>query len=304
MTDYLEEVLEEETEDREELRGRRTVVRRDRREMQEMSGEEGEELSFLRSAVSDMSLRGADIVTQDGKMEEKDLSPDFLMGRRTAGLQESGDPSENMQRDTVLNPEDSAERGIEQEPEEAEEEGEAGTIRDFLPGRRSEAFRAYKTARGAEAGASALLTEADVFPGGFDAEKGKRGLPEDAPAGFEMGTPSGGFEAEEDKSSVAEELVEAGRVVRYTGLTEAVSESDGSGALSVWGESGGEGAAGILLRALGRAGRVSRIVRGGSGTAVVTLPGETAPAWEPDVESLDRLVRLDARRYDGGFQLF
>ena len=90
----------------------------------------------------------------------------------------------------------------------------------------------------------------------------------------------------------------------YAGMADAFSEPARAGVMPAWREGGREEAAAVLLRAIGRAGRVSRTVRGGLGTAVVTVPGENAPPSEPDMEALDRLVRQDARRYDGGFQLF
>ena len=153
MTDYLEEVLEEETEDREEFRVRRTVVRRGRREMQELPGEEGEDLPGVGSAVSDIALRGADIVTQDRRKEENILFPSFSMRRRASVLWENGDPSEKMREETGLNPEDPAEREEEQESEKATEEEDAETVRELMPGRRSAVFRAEETARRGETGA-------------------------------------------------------------------------------------------------------------------------------------------------------
>ena len=64
-------------------------------------------------------------------------------------------------------------------------------------------------------------------------------------------------------------------------------------------------AAGVLLEALSRTGRSLRALRSGPGIMTGTLPEAGAgAAEEPALEALDLAMQRDARRYDGGFQLY
>lgn len=263
MTDYLEEVLEEETEDWKEFQPKRVVVRGPRRERPDVQEEDGAEGTKGRSDGPDREPKNRDLPMADRAGEETTVFLERIKNSRRAIpgkdgiLPEKGGPGSDLAAAGEV-------------PEEAEEAGKEETGDFFTDLVRGRILAVDETER------SALRQgEQDIYPP--DREK---------------------------TAAITEELAEAERLTRYGGTEDAYSETVPSGALSAWRESGREGAAGILLRALGRAGRVSRIVHGGSGTAVVTTPGETTPAWEPDMESLDRLVRLDARRYDGGFQLF
>jgi|GEM_PF-1426227 len=78
---------------------------------------------------------------------------------------------------------------------------------------------------------------------------------------------------------------------------------------TAWGDwlprtDGGTDAAAALLGSLRRAGRSVRAIRGGTGVMTVTLPEPGGQTAGPDVEELDRAIQRDARRYDGGFELF
>ncbi len=79
---------------------------------------------------------------------------------------------------------------------------------------------------------------------------------------------------------------------------------------SSWGDwlprtEGETGAASALLGALARTARSVRAIRGSAGVMTVTLPPAERPANRGvDVEALDLAVQRDARRYDGGFELY
>ena len=79
---------------------------------------------------------------------------------------------------------------------------------------------------------------------------------------------------------------------------------------SPWGDwlprtEGETGAASALLGALARTARSVRAIRGSAGVMTVTLPPAERPANRGvDVEALDLAVQRDARRYDGGFELY
>ena len=266
MTDYLEEVLEEETADREEFRPKRAVVRGSRKGKEERQTEEGAEWAERMSDGPERTPLNRDFPMENGAEEESALFPDLSRNRRKAVPGEDGSIPEKGRRKRGTESERAAEGQVPEGADEAAEE--EGFFADLTAGRKPMMHVTERSAFGREEQETFSLAEA------------------------------------ESVTPLAEELAEAERLTRFSETENALSESVRSGSLPVWEETGREGAAGILLRALGRAGRVSRVVRGGTGTAVVTLPGESAPGWEPDVESLDRLVRLDARRYDGGFQLF
>ncbi len=79
---------------------------------------------------------------------------------------------------------------------------------------------------------------------------------------------------------------------------------------SPWGDwlprtEGETGAASALLGALARTARSVRAIRGSAGVMTVTLPpAERLANRGVDVEALDLAVQRDARRYDGGFELY
>lgn len=65
-----------------------------------------------------------------------------------------------------------------------------------------------------------------------------------------------------------------------------------------------QAARGALYAAMGKVGRVERLVLGEERGQVVPL---ALPGWSQraeTVEHLDRAVQRDARRYDGGFSLY
>ena len=276
MTDYLEEVLEEETEDREEFRPKRVVVRGSRRERPDVQEEDGAEGTGRISSGPDRTLRDREIPMEDRAEEESALLRDLSRNRWKAVPGENRSAPAKRRREREPEPERTMKGEAAEETGEAEKREDGEALLDLRMRRRAAVLQTAGRSR----------QEEDMV----SLQEGK--------------APSEEFVPAEGESAVTEELAEAERLTRYGGTEDAYSETVPSGALSAWRESGREGAAGILLRALGRAGRVSRIVHGGAGTAVVTMPGEITPVWEPDMESLDRLVRLDARRYDGGFQLF
>lgn len=73
-----------------------------------------------------------------------------------------------------------------------------------------------------------------------------------------------------------------------------------------WGEDGGRDTAGAvrLLGMFNQAARAAGMVRYPEKTLTVTLPRETDRAVGLDLETIDRAVQRDARRYDGGFPLY
>ena len=253
MTDYLEEVLEEETEDREDFRPRRAVVRASRGERQEPLSDEREK-------------------------NERGLASGHLTRRGALLPGENGDEQKKRVQDKERETDRGREGESREKTEKAAESEDGEVLPELMPGERTAALHTEETAQRREDRDMVPQTETEAFPTGV-------------------------FSAEND-TAAGEALAEAERMALYAELADAFSEPVRTGVIPAWGESGREEAAAVLLRALGRTGRVSRTVRGGLGTAVVTVPGENAPDSEPDVESLDRLVRLDARRYDGGFQLF
>ena len=253
MTDYLEEALEGETEDREKFRPRRAAVRASRRESREPETEES------------------------GK-NERELASGILTRRRALVRGEIGNGLRKPEQEKEREPARDREEETREETEKAAGREDGDVLPELTPKTGADWLQAERAARGGEVRDTASQTVAEDFPADIISAK--------------------------NENAVGEALAEAERMAFYAGMADASSESVRSDVTPAWGTGGREEAAGILLRALGRAGRVSRTVRGGIGTAVVTLPGETAPVPEPDVEALDLAVRRDARRYDGGFQLF
>ena len=105
-------------------------------------------------------------------------------------------------------------------------------------------------------------------------------------------------------SAVREIGAESGRALPEASDRTPETETD-----PAWGDwlprtEEGTEAAGLLLRALSRAGRSARLLRTGSGVVTVTLPETGAGSGGLDVEALDLAVQRDARRYDGGFTLY
>ena len=84
MTDYLEEVLEEETEDRKEFQPKRVVVRGPRRERPDVQEEDGAEGTKGRSDGPDRTLRDREIPMEDRAEEESALLRDLSRNRRKA----------------------------------------------------------------------------------------------------------------------------------------------------------------------------------------------------------------------------
>lgn len=314
MTDYLEEVLEEETEDMETFRPRRAAVR-DPGNGQTDAGEEngkmdhgGAEDNFPTAGVlsdpagsvpaerrektadpaKSRTGKGTDGakeafpvragLPEDGTEEERALPPVFRMRRRAAVPAKEGKLQEKREKEADSEPERSGEEETRGKRERSGEEEDGDVPPELVTKQRAVSLRAVGMGQGREDQGTVL-------------QLGATDLPE-------------GFASVESEAAVPEELAEAERMAHYAGAGESFSSAVRDGTLSAWEESGREEAAGFLLRAIARAGRASRIVREGTGTAVVTLPGEGPSAPEPDVEALDRLVRQDARRYDGGFQLF
>ena len=67
----------------------------------------------------------------------------------------------------------------------------------------------------------------------------------------------------------------------------------------------GQEAAGLLLGAMAAAGRsVRALERSAPGIMTVTLPDAGPQSPGPDLEALDLAMQRDARRYDGGFELY
>ena len=252
MTDYLEEVLEEETEDREEFRPRRAVVMASRRERPESEAEEKVK-------------------------KERGPAPGRLRRKRDLLPGEIGDGLKERKQEKERETDQDGEEETREKTAEVAESGDEIVPQELMPKGRTAFLPTEETDRRGEEDI-VFQTETDAF--------------------------SRGVISAEDETVVGEEFAEAERMALYAGTGDAFSAADRAGVLSAWGESGRNEAAGFLLRALGRAGRIAGTVRGGTGTAVVTIPGENVPGSEPDVEALDRLVRQDARRYDGGFQLF
>ena len=340
MTDYLEEVLEEETEDRENFRSRRAAVRISRSgqsggtEKERKAERAGEIMAFptagtpsdpAESRATDRKKpeptgnrraetpAGEDETSvvrerfreKDGAEEESVLIHVPPIRRRAAVLSEEEAGPEKRRGAAGPDRETSGEEAKEEQTEETAGKRNAGTLRDLLTFRTSAALRRAETARRREmgdpvpdegrAGAYGMFREENApIPSGSLWEREAEELPP-------------GFDAPEEGSKVTEDLETAERINGYAGT------GDGNpgpmapvrpGWMPAWDKSGREDASPALLLALDRAKRAARTVRNGTGTAVVTLPGEAASGWEPDAEALDRLVRLDARRYDGGFQLF
>ena len=73
-----------------------------------------------------------------------------------------------------------------------------------------------------------------------------------------------------------------------------------------WAEAGlySDSGAVRLLGMLNRAVQAVGMVRGPGKTLTVTLPRENTRAGSLDLETIDRAVQRDARRYDGGFPLY
>ena len=73
-----------------------------------------------------------------------------------------------------------------------------------------------------------------------------------------------------------------------------------------WAEAGLHSDSGAvrLLGMLNQAAQAAGMVHGPGKSLTVTLPRETARAGGLDLETLDRAVQRDARRYDGGFPLY
>lgn len=70
------------------------------------------------------------------------------------------------------------------------------------------------------------------------------------------------------------------------------------------GQRTGAAAAG-LVEGLRRAAQAARLAAGGTSAATARLPeAEPTARMNPDLLALDRAVRRDARRYDGGFALY
>lgn len=65
-----------------------------------------------------------------------------------------------------------------------------------------------------------------------------------------------------------------------------------------------QAARGALYAAMGKVGRVERLVLGEERGQVLPLALPGWSQWAETVEHLDRAVQRDARRYDGGFSLY
>lgn len=127
---------------------------------------------------------------------------------------------------------------------------------------------------------------------------------EEAEGGTSAGRTSG-KQMENDGARMA--WTENGGEERKAALAgDAVALSEETGALSIaLAESRRKQAAqGALYAAMGKVGRVERLALGEERGQAVPL---TLPVWSQgtdSVESLDRAVQRDARRYDSGFSLY
>lgn len=176
----------------------------------------------------------------------------------------------------------------------------AGTITEPEPSRLSGSLPAYegeaRSAGFAGAEEEAVVTEEPAEADGSARYAGTGDIiPEDlSPArDGRLPSPEGGGR-EETAALLLQGISRAGRIAGTARGSRPSSPP----------EDGREEAAAVLLRSISRAARVAGTGRGGGGTALVTLADADSPAREPDVEALDLAVQRDARRYDGGFQLF
>lgn len=111
---------------------------------------------------------------------------------------------------------------------------------------------------------------------------------------------------EEERDPVREGQGEEDRAVEEHPLSPVRQEGEGRAGRSFWAE-GGEAprlGAEVLLTALARASLAAGQIRRGGHPLAAAEPGEFPRQEGLDLEAIDRAVRRDARRYDGGFPLY
>lgn len=127
---------------------------------------------------------------------------------------------------------------------------------------------------------------------------------EEAEGGISAGQTSGKQIRDDGARMAWTENGGAERKAASAGDAAALSEEDGALSIALTESQRKEAAQGALYAAMGTVGRVERLALGEERGQTVPL---TLPVWSQgteSVESLDRAVQRDARRYDGGFSLY
>ena len=127
---------------------------------------------------------------------------------------------------------------------------------------------------------------------------------EEAEGGNSAGQTSGKQIENDGARMVWTETLEAGGGTAGESLSGPLAEERAALPMALAERQTKQAARGALYAAMGKVGRVERLVLGEERGQVVPL---ALPGWSQraeTVEHLDRAVQRDARRYDGGFSLY
>ena len=127
---------------------------------------------------------------------------------------------------------------------------------------------------------------------------------EEAEGGNSAGQTSGKQIENDGARMVWTETLEAGGGTAGESLSGPLAEERAALPMALAERQAKQAARGALYAAMGKVGRVERLILGEERGQVVPL---ALPGWSQraeTVEHLDRAVQRDARRYDGGFSLY